>query len=99
MENNEEIPELHKKLVNGVEISNLDLAKIAMICDYLVVDRFHDISSFVRFERCFGPFFAKEPTEFLSEVFQEICGEKKKIYFIWSFNSCLYKMDIKIINK
>ena len=78
MENNEEIPELHKKLVNGVEISNLDLAKIAMICDYLVIDRFHDISSFVRFERCFGPFFAKEPTEFLSEVFQEICGEKKK---------------------
>ena len=78
MEENEELPEIQKKSINGVEITNLDLAKIAMICDYLVVDRFHDISSFVRFERCFGPLFPKEPTEFLQEVFREICGEKKK---------------------
>ena len=49
-----------------------------MICDYLVLDRFHDISSFIRFERCFGLFFPKEPSEFLQEVFREICGEKKK---------------------
>ena len=78
MENNEELPEIQKKTINGVEISNLDLAKISMICDYLVVDRFHDISSFVRFERCFGLFFPNEPSEFLPEVFREICGEKKK---------------------
>ena len=42
------------------EISNLELAKIAMICDYLVLDRFTDISSFQRFEMCFGPLFNKE---------------------------------------
>ena len=78
MEGNEELPEIQKKTINGVEITNLDLAKISMICDYLVVDRFHDISSFVRFEKCFGLFFLKESSEFLQEVFREICGEKKK---------------------
>ena len=89
MEDNEELPDIQKKSINGVEITNLDLAKIAMICDYLVLDRFHDISSFIRFERCFGLFFPKEPSEFLQEVFREICGEKK-IYFIRSFNPCIY---------
>ena len=78
MENNEELPEIHKKLINGVEITNEDYAKIAMVCDYLILDRFHDISSFFRLENCFGPFFAKENPNFLPEVFKEICGEKKK---------------------
>ena len=78
MENNEELPTIEKKVINGVEITNLDLAKIAMICDYLILDRFHDISSFLRLEKCFGPFFNKENIDFLPEVFKEICGEKKK---------------------
>ena len=78
METNEEVPEIQKKNINGVELTNEDLAKIAMICDYLVVDRFHDVSSFLRLEKCFGPFFAKENPEFLPDVFKEICGEKKK---------------------
>ena len=78
MENNEEVPEIQSKLINGVEISNLEYSKIAMVCDYLILDRFHDISSFLRLEKCFGPFFAKESPDFLPDVFKEICGEKKK---------------------
>ena len=73
-----DLPEIEKKVINGVEISNLEIAKIAMICDYLVLDRFQDKSSFLRFERCFGPLFSKEKPEFLYEVFQEMCGVKKK---------------------
>ena len=34
MENSEDLPTIEKKVINGVEITNLDLAKIAMICDY-----------------------------------------------------------------
>ena len=78
MENNEELPEIQTKLINGVELTNKDIAKISMICDYLIVDHFHDISSFIRLERCFGPFFAKEGPNFLPEVHKEICGPKKK---------------------
>ena len=78
MENNEELPEIKKKVINGVELTNLDISKIAMICDYLVLDHFQEVSSFFRFERCFGPFFTKENTDFLPSVFKEICGERKK---------------------
>ena len=78
MENNEELPEIQTKLINGVELTNRDIAKISMICDYLVVDHFHDVSSFIRLERCFGPFFTKEASNFLPEVHKEICGPKKK---------------------
>ena len=78
MENNEELPEIQTKLINGVELTNKDIAKISMICDYLIVDRFHDVSSFIRLERCFGPFFPKEDPNFLPEVLKEICGPKKK---------------------
>jgi hypothetical protein len=49
-----------------------------MICDYLVLDRFNDISSFLRFEKCFGPLLNKEDPNFLIEAFKEICGPKKK---------------------
>ena len=92
MEDNNDFPTIESKEINGVEITNLEIAKIAMVCDYLVLDRFHDISSFLRFEKCFGPLFSKEKPVFLFEVFQEICGEKKKYisfgrliraYLIW----------------
>ena len=78
MENREDLPTIEKKVINGVEITNLDLAKIAMVCDYLILDRFHDISSFLRLEKCFGPFFNKENIDFFFFFFKEICGEKKK---------------------
>ena len=73
-----EINELKTKEINGVTLTDLDISKIAMICDYLVLDRFNDISSFVRFEKCFGPLFSKEPYDFLIDAYQEICGPKKK---------------------
>ena len=84
------------KEINGVSITNLEISKIAMICDYLVLDRFNDISSFIRFEKCFGPLFNKENPNFLIEVYQEICGPKKKYisfgrlisaYIKWKTNS------------
>ena len=87
-----ELPTLETKQINGVNVTNLEIAKIAMVCDYLVLDRFQDLSSFLRFEKCFGPLFSSEKPNFLFEVFQEICGHKKKYitfgrlisaYLIW----------------
>ena len=67
-----EFPEIETKKINNVEISNLELAKIAMVCDYLVLDRFTDISSFPRFEMCFGPLFNAQTPNFLFDAFTEI---------------------------
>ena len=87
-----ELPTIETKQINGVKVTNLEIAKIAMVCDYLVLDRFQDLSSFLRFEKCFGPLFSNEKPNFLFEVFQEICGHKKKYitfgrlisaYLIW----------------
>jgi len=74
----EEMPEIQTKQINGVEISNLEIAKISMIYDYLVLDRFQDFFSFFRLEKCFGPFFPKESHNFFIDVFREICGPKHK---------------------
>ena len=91
-----EYPEIETKKINNEEISNLELAKIAMICDYLVLDRFTDISSFQRFEMCFGPLFNKENENFLFEAFTEMCGLKRKYlnfgrlisaYLLWKSKS------------
>ena len=73
-----ELPKIETKKINNVEITNLELAKISMICDYLVVDRFSDISSFPRFEMCFGPLFNSQDSNFLFDAFTEICGLKRK---------------------
>ena len=91
-----EFPEIETKKINNVEISNLELAKIAMVCDYLVLDRFTDISSFPRFEMCFGPLFNTQTPNFLFDAFTEICGLKKKYisfgrlissYILWKSKS------------
>ena len=91
-----EYPDIETKKINNEEISNLELAKIAMICDYLVLDRFTDISSFQRFEMCFGPLFNKENENFLFEAFTEMCGLKRKYinfgrlisaYLLWKSKS------------
>ena len=76
--NDDEIPEIKTKQINGVEISNMEISKIGMIYDFLVLDRFQEYSSFFRLEKCFGPFFPNESSEFLPEVFKEICGPKHK---------------------
>ena len=73
-----EIPEIKTKQINGVYISNLEISEIGMIYDFLVLDRFQEYASFFRLEKCFGPFFPNESSEFLPEVFKEICGPKHK---------------------
>ena len=73
-----EIPEIKTKKINGVDISNLEISEIGMIYDFLVLDRFQEYASFFRLEKCFGPFFQNESSEFLPEVFKEICGPKHK---------------------
>ena len=73
-----EIPEIKTKKINGVDISNLEISEIGMIYDFLVLDRFQEYISFFRLEKCFGPFFPNESSEFLPEVFKEICGPKHK---------------------
>ena len=92
----DELKEEQTKEINGVKLTNLEISEIAMICDYLVLDRFNDISSFFRFEKCFGPLLYKEGPNFLIEAFQEICGPKKKYinfgrlisaYIKWKTNS------------
>ena len=93
-----ELPKEQTKEINGIALTSIEISKIAMICDYLVLDRFNDISSFFRFEKCFGPLLSKENPNFLIEAFQEICGPKKKIYHIWPFNFSLHKMEKKLFN-
>ena len=56
MENNEDLPEIQTKVVNGIEISNLEFSKIAMISDYLILDRFQEFCTYFRLEKCFAPF-------------------------------------------
>ena len=107
MENNEEIPEIETKSINGVEITNLEYAKIAMICDYLILDRFQNHCSFFRLEKCFGPLFMKESHEFLTDVFKEICGPRHKYisfprlilaYTKWKSNSSKNENFKKFMN-
>lgn len=45
MEDNDNLPIIEKKEINGVEITNLEIAKIAMVCDYIVLERFYCILS------------------------------------------------------
>ena len=77
-ESKKELPKEQTKEINGVTLSNIEISKIAMICDYLVLDNYNDISSFFRFEKCFGPLLSKEDPELLVEAYQEICGPKRK---------------------
>ena len=51
-----------------------------IVKDGEIIDRFDEktCASFLRFEKCFGPLFSSEKSDFLVEVFKEICGEKKK---------------------
>ena len=71
-------PEIKTKQINGVEISNLEISKIGMIYDYLVLHFIQEYCSFFRLEKCFGPFFPKEPHKFFPDVLKEICGPKRK---------------------
>ena len=72
-------PQLNKtKMINKIEISNIEINKIKTVCDYLFVDRVKDFATFPRFEQCFGPLFSDKTDFILSEAFKEICGKNKK---------------------
>ena len=86
---------LLKKKINGIEVSNFEIGAIRMICDYLFVDRIKDMSTFPRFEQCFGPLFSDEDNFNLSEVYKEICGEKKKYLTFRRMISALLKWKSK----
>ena len=82
---------LLKKKIYGIEVSNFEIGAIRMICDYLFVDRVKDMSTFPRFEQCFGPLFSDEENFNLLEVYKEICGEKKKYITFRRMISALLK--------
>ena len=69
---------IKKKIINKIEISDLELNSIKTICDYLFVDRVKDFSTFPRFEQCFAPLFSDKSDFILSEAFKVICGKNKK---------------------
>lgn len=66
------------KKINGIEITNIEVATLRMIADFLISDRFNDMVTFARFEKCFGPLFSDYKDIDLLEVFKEIVGENKK---------------------
>ena len=86
---------LLKKKINGIEVSNFEIGAIRMISDYLFVDRVKDMSTFPRFEQCFGPLFSDEENFNLLEVYKEICGEKKKYITFRRMISSLLKWKSK----
>ena len=86
---------LLKKKIYGTEVSNFEIGAIRMICDYLFVDRVKDMATFPRFEQCFGPLFSDEENFNLSEVYKEICGEKKKYITFRRMISSLLKWKSK----
>ena len=59
-------------------LSEEEQIKINTICDYLFFDQFSETATYLRFERCFQPLFAEEANMELDDLFQEICGYKKK---------------------
>ena len=84
-----------KRIFNNIEITNSEITLIKTVCDYLIVDRVKDFSTFPRFEQYFGPLFSDKNDFQLSEVFKEICGKNKKYitfrrlissYIIWKSN-------------
>ena len=88
------IPILTKK-IDGVEVTNLEIGIIRMLCDYLFVDRVKDMATFPRFEQCFGPLFSDDNNFILSDAFKEICGEKKKYITFRRMISALLKWKSK----
>jgi len=70
--------EIKKKIIKGIQITNLEINLIKSLCDYLILDRVKDFATFQRFEQCLGPLFSDKGDFILSEVYKEICGSKRK---------------------
>ena len=63
---------------NKLGLSEEEQNKINTICEYLFFDQFSEMATYLRFERCFQPLFSEEDNIELDDLFQEICGYKKK---------------------
>ena len=72
-------------------LSEEEQIKINTICDYLFFDQFSETATYLRFERCFQPLFAEESNLELDDLFQEICGFKKKYFNYKRFISSYLK--------
>ena len=63
---------------NKLGLTEEEEKKINTVCEYLFFDQFTEASSYKRFERCFQPLFSEESKLELDDIFQELCGPKKK---------------------
>ena len=63
---------------NKINLSEKEQKKINTICDYLFFDQFSEMSTYLRFERCFQPLISDEKDVDIEDLFKEICGPKKK---------------------
>ncbi len=63
---------------NKLGLTQEEERSIKMICEYLFFDQFTEVSTFLRFERCFQPLFNEDPDLDLENLFKELCGPKKK---------------------
>ena len=63
---------------NKLNLTEEEQKKINTICDYLFFDQYTEMSTYMRFERCFQPLYSEEKDIDMEDVFKEICGPKKK---------------------
>ena len=63
---------------NNLGLTEEEQKKINTICEYLFFDQFTEASTYRRFERCFQPLLNEESNLDIEDIFQEICGPKKK---------------------
>jgi len=61
-----------------IDLTEEEQKKINTICDYLFFDQFSEMSTFLRFERCFQPLLNYDKDLDIEDLFKEICGPKKK---------------------
>ena len=60
-----------------IDVTNEELIKIKILCDFVFADQYKDSASFPRFEECFG-ILVKDLNIKLQQVFMDICGPKRK---------------------
>ena len=60
-----------------IDVTNEELIKIKVLCDYVFADQYKDSASFPRFEECFG-ILVKDLNIKLQQVFMDMCGPKRK---------------------
>ena len=63
-----------------INLTQEELETLKIICDFLFFDQLKNMTSFPRFESCFGATLTNENrTESLVNIFKDLCGPKKNI--------------------